>query len=114
MNTITFESLPQAVTALTKEVGELKQILLSKNTEPRTETDRWFNLNELCDYLPDKPKKATVYAWVWAQTIPVHKGGKKLRFLKSEIDTWLKSGRKKTLAEINAEAQTYLSNKKKS
>jgi hypothetical protein len=43
-----------------------------------------------------------------ANTIPVHKGGKKLRFLKSEIDNWLRQGRKKTLAEIAEEANTYL------
>jgi predicted DNA-binding transcriptional regulator AlpA len=54
-----------------------------------------------------------VYGWVNAGTIPVHKGGKKLRFLKSEINNWLKQGRKKTLAELASEADTYLSNKKK-
>jgi hypothetical protein len=48
-----------------------------------------------------------------AGTIPVHKGGKKLRFLKSEIDAWLKQGRKKTLAETAAEADAYLNNHKK-
>lgn len=57
-----------------------------------TEADRWFDLNELCIYHPDKPSKPTVYGWVSAGTIPVHKGGKKLRFLKSEIDNWLKQG----------------------
>jgi hypothetical protein len=46
-----------------------------------------------------------------AGTIPVHKGGKKLRFLKSEIDDFLKQGRKKTLAETASEAETYLKNK---
>lgn len=56
------------------------------------EADRWFDLKELCKYHPDKPTKPTVYGWVSAGTIPVHKGGKKLRFLKSEIDNWLKQG----------------------
>jgi hypothetical protein len=45
--------------------------------------------------------------------IPVHKGGKKLRFLKSEIDNWLRQGRKKSNAEIEVEADQYLKNKKK-
>jgi hypothetical protein len=47
-----------------------------------------------------------------AGIIPVHKGGKKLRFLKSEIDSWLKQGRKKTFAEIATEADCYLLTKK--
>lgn len=80
-------------------------------SEQQTETDCWFDLNELCKYHPDKPSKATVYGWVNANTIPVHKGGKKLRFLKSEIDNWLKQGRKKTNAEIASEADNYLKSK---
>lgn len=82
------------------------------HSEQPTETDRWFDLNELCQYHPDKPTKPTVYAWVNAGTIPVHKGGKKLRFLKSEIDNWLRQGRKKTLAETASEAEHYLKTKK--
>ena len=79
--------------------------------EQPTEADRWFDLNELCKYHPDKPSKPTVYGWVNAGTIPVHKGGKKLRFLKSEIDNWLRQGRKKTLAETASEADNYLNKK---
>ncbi|MBL0342688.1 MAG: helix-turn-helix domain-containing protein, partial [Bacteroidetes bacterium] len=73
--------------------------------------DRWLDLNELCIYHPDKPSKPTVYGWVNAGIIPVHKGGKKLRFLKSEIDAFLKLGRKQTLAEIASEADSYLKKK---
>ena len=80
---------------------------------PPVETDRWFDLSELCQYHPDKPSKATVYGWVNAGTIPVHKSAKKLRFLKSEIDAWLMQGRKKTLAEAASEADIYLQAKKK-
>jgi excisionase family DNA binding protein len=87
-------------------------ILKAVSKEQPTETDRWFDLNELCDYHPDKPCKPTVYGWVNAGTIPVHKGGKKLRFLKSEIDSWLKQGRKKTLAETAGEAEQYCKTKK--
>lgn len=85
--------------------------LVSKETPSGTE--RWFDLTELCQYHPDKPSKATVYGWVNAGTIPVHKSAKKLRFLKSEIDAWLKQGRKKTQAEIQTEANAYLLSKKK-
>jgi len=109
---LTLETLPKAFTHLTKEVSEIKRLLLEKSNEQPTETDRWFDLNELCFYHPDKPSKPTVYGWVNAGTIPVHKGGKKLRFLKSEIDNWLRQGRKKTLAETATEAEKYLKTKK--
>ena len=108
---LTLETLPKAFAQLTNEVGEIKRLLLEKGSEQPTETDRWFDLTEFCNYHPDKPSKPTVYGWVNAGIIPVHKGGKKLRFLKSEIDSWLKQGRKKTLAETAKEAEAYLNKK---
>ncbi len=80
---------------------------------PQTEPERWFDLSELCEYLPDKPVKPTVYGWVHNRVIPCHRRGKKLYFLKSEIDVWLKSGRKKTVAEIAAESDNYLTSKRR-
>jgi len=110
---LTLETLPKAFTQLTNEVSEIKRLLLENSNEQPTEADRWFDLNELCQYHPDKPSKQTVYGWVNAGTIPVHKGAKKLRFLKSEIDNWLKQGRKKTLAETASEADLYLTKRKR-
>ena len=49
-----------------------------------------------------------IYEWVGQNRIPVHKDGKKLRFLKSEIDEWLCGGRNKTQEEIEKEAAEYL------
>lgn len=72
------------------------------------EADPWFDLKELCNYHPDNPSKQTVYGWVNKRLIPVHKSGKSLRFLKSEIDLWLKDGRKKTMKEIEKEAEQYI------
>ncbi|AEI51208.1 helix-turn-helix domain-containing protein [Runella slithyformis] len=105
----TFDQLPNAVWQLTKEVEALKVLLLQKS-QP-VEPDRWFDLSELCAYLPEKATKPTVYGWVHSSLIPVHKRGKKLYFLKSEIDLWLKEGRKKTYAETAAEANDYLKRK---
>jgi excisionase family DNA binding protein len=108
---LTLENLPKAFSILSQEVSEIKRLLLVKSNEQPVETDRWLDLNELCQYHPDKPCKPTVYGWVNIGLIPVHKGGKKLRFLKSEIDHWLKQGRKKTLSESSLEAETYLKKK---
>ena len=108
---LTLETLPKAFMHLTTEVSEIKRLLLEKSTEQPNESDQWFNLTELCEYHPDKPTKPTVYGWVNLGTIPVHKGGKKLRFLKSEIDNWLKQGRKKTISEIENDADDYLKKK---
>ncbi len=108
MTEITFDLLPKAVTQLYNKVENIERLLLDRKCEPQPEPDRWFNIVELCEYLPDKPAVPTVYGWVHFGTIPCYKGSKKLRFLKSEIDEWQKSGRKKTRAEIAAEADEYL------
>jgi excisionase family DNA binding protein len=92
--------------------NSIRKVLSSNIQEQINNPDRWFDLTELCQYIPDKPSKATVYGWVNAGIIPVHKGGKKLRFLQSEIDHWLKQGRRKTLSEIAGEAEQYLTKKR--
>lgn len=77
-------------------------------TQLTKEPDIWFDVDGLCEYHPDKPKKATVYGWVHNRSVPCHRGKKKLRFLKSEIDLWLKQGKMYTYAETAKEADEYL------
>jgi len=89
-----------------------KLILDSKNSvSPAPPSDTWFDLPGLCQYLPDKPAKPTVYAKVQGRLIPFHKKGQKLFFLKSEIDAWLKTGRRSTALEIEAKADEYFTSK---
>ena len=97
-------------------LSNIETLLLDLKHSPKApsdETDQWFDLTELCEYHPDKPSKATVYGWVNAGIIPVHKSAKKLRFLKRERDAWLKQGRKKTNSEASSEAEAYLVSTKK-
>lgn len=110
---VTLETLPKAFSKLADDVSEIKRMLLKASDEQPIEVDRWFNLDELCNYHPDNPTKPTAYGWVRDGLIPCHKGAKRLRFLKSEIDLWLKSGKRKTLAEWSVEADQYIKNKKR-
>ena len=60
---ITFEQLPQAVNQLCRDMAFLKKHLLEKNDQQKSsESDRWFDLSELCEYLPDKPAKGYLHA----------------------------------------------------
>ena len=111
---LSFEQLPQAVTQLTAEIGELKRLLIEQgNPAPTEPTDQWFNLSELVAYDPAKRSKATWYSKVSRGEVPFHKNGKHLVFLKSEIDQWLKEGKQLSNAEIEKRAQAYISNTKK-
>ncbi len=111
-NEITFEKLPQALEYLINKVEKL-ETLLSETTSELPQTDKWFNLQELCEYLPDRPARQTVYGWIGKRLIPYHKKGKKLQFLKAEIDSWLKEDKRKSITELQAEAQNYVNAKKK-
>lgn len=108
---ITFEKLPEAVSFLIGEVMELRKALSVKQ-ESVIIPDKWMGIDELKEYLPDDPAKATIYGWVSKREIPYHKGGKKLRFLKSEIDQWLSTGKRKSESELQTEAVDYQSGKK--
>lgn len=96
-NQISFDELPKAVNQINKQLQRIESLLLRKKEEPK---DKWFDLNDLVDYDPEKRTKATFYSYIHKREIPFHKRGKKLTFLKSEIDEWLKSHRKQTLEEI--------------
>ena len=108
---LSFNDVPQALAHLINKVVKIETLLIEK--QPQTEeADKWLNLNDLCNYHPDHPAKPTVYTWIGQRSIPYHKKGKKLMFLKSEIDNWLKEGRRKTNAEIQAEAEQFVANRK--
>lgn len=68
----------------------------------------WMNLEELCAYLPDRPAKQTVYGLVSERKIPHHKGAKKLRFYKPEIDEWLAASKRRTHKENAQAAEEFL------
>lgn len=109
---ITFETMPKAMAYLIEKVEALEKALLEKNEVSTTPTDKWFNIDELKDYLPDHPAKQTIYGWVSKREIPFHKGGKKLRFLQSDIDMWLSKGKRRSESELKDEATNYCTAKR--
>lgn len=112
MNVVTFENLPNAVTMLTKEVSELKQLIIKIQQPPINQTEKLLTIDELAVKL--HVSKATIYTKVSKKQIPgVCKQGKRLYFDYEIIIDWIKQGRRKSNAEIKAEVDAYLSNNKK-
>lgn len=83
--TINFEQLPQAVAFLISEVQELKLFLKTNNSVQVEPSNKWFNLQELCEYLPDRPARQTVYGWIGQKLIPYHKKERNSSFLKVKL-----------------------------
>lgn len=94
--------------SISKAISETCQLLHENSS---IEKDRWLNIDELQEYLPDHPAKATIYGWVSSRQIPYHKNGKKLRFLQKEIDEYLMKGKRKTVKELMFESAKTSRNK---
>jgi excisionase family DNA binding protein len=110
---LTFDKLPEAVTMLTKEVSELKRLLIEKQEQaPTDRQEQLLTIDEVAELL--HLTKATVYSKHSKGEMPgVCKQGKRLYFQSDVIINWIKDGRKKSNAEIEVEANQYLKNKKK-
>ena len=89
IETVTFDSMPNAVSKLMKEVDEMKAMLETITERLGRPQKQWMSVQDLIEYLPGKPARQTIYSWIWKKAIPYHKAGAKLQFLKSEIDAWI-------------------------
>jgi excisionase family DNA binding protein len=107
---ITFEQLPQAVNQINSRLENIERLLLETSKHSPTETDKLLTIQQaaetLCLSVP------TIYGLVSRSEIPCMKKGKRLYFSKTELTDWIKAGRKKTITEIQLEADNYLSTKK--
>ncbi len=109
---LSFEQLPKAVALLTEKVNELAGLLIaSKEQHTKTNEDELLTVQEAAQLL--KLTRPTVYSKVSRRELPCMKQGKRLHFSKNELLEYLRAGKKKTFAEIEAEADAYLSNNKK-
>jgi excisionase family DNA binding protein len=104
---LTFNDLPTAVTILTKEVSELKRLLVQKQEHPPTDTpEQLLTIQEAAEFL--SLSVPTMYSKVSKGELPVMKRSKRLYFSRTELMEYVKDGRKKSNAEIEAEAENYL------
>ena len=109
---LTFDQLPKAVTMLTKEVSELKRLLIEKQEQAPTEQpEQLLTVQEAAQFL--NLTVPTIYSKVSKGELPVMKRSKRLYFSSTELMEYLKEGRKKSNAEIEQEAEAYLSNNRK-
>ncbi|MBQ4820577.1 helix-turn-helix domain-containing protein [Aquimarina sp. MMG016] len=110
MEELSFDKLPKAVAKLSNEISEIKRILL-QNKEETPEKDQLFSVKEAATFL--EVSAPTIYGYVQRKQIPVMKKHKKLYFSKLELIDWIKTGRKKTIEEIQKEVDRSLATKKR-
>jgi len=111
MQDLTFEKLPQAVTQIYDKLENIERLLLSKNNLSNPEEDKLLTIREAAVIL--HLSVPTIYGLVQRKCAPHFKQGKRLYFSKRELTDWIKAGRKKTVAEITAEAGNYMQTRNK-
>lgn len=111
---ITFEDMPKAMSWMMDKLNELDSKIDELNNSPQTPpSEIWMNLKELREYLPSHPAEQTVYGWTSCHQIPFNKKGKRIMFLKSEIDDWLHDGKMKSQKELEQEVENFIKSKRK-
>lgn len=99
---------------LSSQIEEIKFLLLESLSKPEAESkkgDDLITIEEAGEIL--KLAVPTIYGLVNKRIIPYMKKGKRLFFSKKELMEWIKTGRRKTAAEIAEEADKYISEKRK-
>jgi excisionase family DNA binding protein len=107
----TFEQLPHAVALLGNKLDNIEKLLLTRQPEESADADTLITIQQAAELIA--LSVPTIYGLVSRREIPVSKKGKRLYFSKQELLDWIKSGRKKTNAEISAEATGHVSKNKR-
>ena len=105
---ISFEELPLRVFSLEKKVDNLTRLMEAAN-RPQS-VDRRLTVEETAKFLDLSP--ATVYTKSHRGELPMCKVGGRLFSFESDLVAYIKAGRRKTNAEIEATAAAHLKMKK--
>lgn len=97
MTNLTFDQLPEAVSQLQIQLNRIEQLISEKSTSSIT-SDEVLTVSEAAAFLDLAPQ--TVYQKVSARELPFSKRGKRLYFLRSELEQWIAEGRKSTQKEL--------------
>ena len=108
-DSLSFDSLPQAVAELQKEVSSMHALLLQslhngQNQQKKENTHRLMSVEEAAEYL--RMPKNTLYIKLQSGEVPASKLGKCWKIYQDELDKWLEVNRKNpvplTFEEQNA------------
>lgn len=106
---IAFEQTQQDVVEVKNDLKELKAYLL-RMAESQNQADDPKPIEEI-EKLTGYTRN-TLYGYCRENKIPHHKKNGRLFFFKSEIIDWIKEGKRKTIQEVEADADLIFSKKK--
>lgn len=119
-NVPTFDMIPMLMAnllednkILTAKIDALtKKINTSMPANKKEDSER-MDVTETQKYIPGHPAIQTIYGWTSNGLIPYHKIGKRIYFIKSELDEWLSHGQHKSGSDLQKEAEEYVTKHRK-
>ncbi len=99
-----------------QRLSSIENLLLTiksqpEEVEPTDHPDQLLNIQQTAEFL--NLSVHTIYSKVSRAEIPYMKRSKRLYFSRTELMNYLKTGRVKTNAEIEQQANQYLTNKRR-
>jgi len=117
--TLTFDMIPLLMANLLEDnkrlitkIDNLTKKVMEVTPTNRKEEDKRMDVTEAQEYIPGHPAVQTIYGWTSNNLIPYHKVGKRIYFLKSELDKWLHKESFKSDDDLMEEAKAYVNNKR--
>jgi excisionase family DNA binding protein len=104
-----FEVIEARLSSIENLILDLKHN--PQTVEPTDQPEQLLTIQEAAEFL--SLTVPTMYSKVSKREIPCMKRSKRLYFSRTELMEYVKAGRKKSNAEIEQEAEAYLSNTKK-
>jgi len=104
-----FEVIEARLSSIENLILDLKH--KPTKVEPTDQPEQLLTIQEAADFL--SLTVPTMYSKVSKGELPVCKRSKRLYFSRTDLMEYVKAGRKKSNAEIEQEAEAYLSNNKK-
>ncbi|WP_026730723.1 helix-turn-helix domain-containing protein [Flavobacterium denitrificans] len=98
-----FEDLPDIIGKLLTRIDSIEKLLQENKVNSVAADDDLLTISEAAKLL--KLSVATIYTKVCKNEIPANKQGKRLYFYRGELLNWIKSGRIKTISEIQQETE---------
>ncbi len=105
---ITFDNLPEAVTQLLQEVAYIKNHLLNQSASTPESMqypaeNKFLTVTEVSQML--NISTGAIYNMTSTRQIPFFKKGGRVYFDKKEIDEWIRQDRRKTIKQLQVEAE---------
>ena len=102
---LSFEGLPNAVQALNVKMDKILESIVS--SKPDQQENKLLTIDQAAKFL--NLSKSTVYSKVSKGELPYMKKGKRLYFSQEELVGYIKSGKIKTVDEIENDVDDFLS-----